>query len=113
MVQHAAGVHPGWGAPRAAPRPAGPASAPRVAPSRLAAPRPAARGFRVEHRDEGAAVVLGHLPAGVPQHHATLAPYASHLRLAGRASGEVALVDEATGAVVARRHLRHLGPRRR
>jgi hypothetical protein len=61
--------------------------------------------YRVEHRDRGECRMLGHAE-GVFPHHSTLAPYVACLLLDG-ASGEVALVDEATDAVVARRILRH------
>ena len=70
--------------------------------------------YRVEHWVGGGRVALGRVPG--PAHHAALVPFASHLRLAGRAAGTLALVDEASGAVVARRGLevkrrRGAGPR--
>jgi len=60
---------------------------------------------RIEHRlvDE-TPVVLGRLDQCFG-HHAELAPYDAHLRLAGRARGDVVLIDETTGEVVARRRL--------
>ena len=111
MVQKLAGAHPGWNIAAAhRPRPAGGTRVPpaRRSPRRGAATAPALGGgaLRVEHRDGGDAEVLGCLPAGTPRHHATLAPFASHLRQAGRTSGEVALVEADTGAVLARRRLR-------
>ena len=113
MVQQLAGVHPGWHAAAARGRrpaagmsiPAAP-RAPRRVDATAPAPAPAGGALRVEHRDGGVATVLGRLPADAPRHHATLAPFVSHLRLAGRTSGEVALVEAGTGAVLARRHLR-------
>ncbi len=62
------------------------------------------RVYRVEHRTGGRVSTLGRLD-GCPRHHATLVPYASQLRLAGRADGELVLVEDATDHVVARRHL--------
>jgi hypothetical protein len=64
---------------------------------------PTGNAYRVEYRDAGGRVVLGHLPAGTARHHASLAPFAAHLRLAGHVTGHLALIDPATGAVVARR----------
>ncbi len=63
--------------------------------------------YRVEHQDANGQVdgTLGRLPAYAPAHHATLAPFVAHLRLAGRDRGVLALVDEATSEVVARRLL--------
>lgn len=61
--------------------------------------------YRVEHLDGERVHVLGRLPNSIPVHHASLVPYASHLRLAGRARGALLLVDEASGRVVARRRL--------
>ena len=62
------------------------------------------RVYRVEHRTGGRVSTLGRLD-GCPRHHATLVPYASQLRLAGRADGELVLVEDATGHVAARRRL--------
>jgi hypothetical protein len=66
-----------------------------------------ARCFRVEHRTEAdtPARLLGYL-AGVAAHHQSLVLYVARLRreVAG-ATGTVALVDDATGATVARRYL--------
>ena len=59
----------------------------------------------VELRDGNEVEVLGELPSGAPLHHHSLAPYATHLRLAGRATGHLALVDAVTGEVLARRGL--------
>lgn len=65
---------------------------------------------RVEHRHgDGTTADCGVIVC-VP-HHTALAPFAAHLALVGRATGEVVLVDEATGTVVARRALRG-SPRR-
>ena len=101
MTEQALRVHPGWGARRAG---AGPEEGARDRP-RAAAPGPAAGGYRVEHRGAGGAAVLGHLPAGTPRHHTVLAPWASHLRLAGQAAGKLVLVEAATGVAVASRRL--------
>ncbi len=60
---------------------------------------------RVEHRREDSPpVVLSHLDHCFG-HHAELAPYDAHLRLSGRAHGEVVLIDEKTDEVIARRRL--------
>ena len=67
---------------------------------------------RVEHRGGHGVGVLA-TDYRCEAHHAALAPFEAHLRLVGSPAGVLVLVDEATGAVVARRHLRHLGPRRR
>ena len=63
--------------------------------------------FRVEHRKAGQAVVLGRLSDPLP-HHTALDPFVSRLLLDGF-DGEVALVDERTGAVVRRRQVRPFG----
>ena len=60
--------------------------------------------YRVEHRDAAGAAVL-HEADLCHAHHASLAPYASQLRLAGRTDGELALIDPSTGVVVARRRI--------
>ena len=107
MVQQLAGAHPGWTAAGSGTRPAvgRRAWAVRGTRRRAAADAAKADALRVEHRYEGTVEEIGRLPAGTPRHHATLAPFASHLHLAGRASGEVALVEADTGAVLARRRL--------
>ena len=63
--------------------------------------------YRVEHRGPHGGVlgVLGAPSPGAPAHHRTLAPFAAHLRLAGRGEGHLALVEARTGAVVARRRV--------
>ena len=66
------------------------------------------RRARVEHRGPWGTTVLGRLDGCAP-HHATLAPFAGRLLLEGRAGGELVLVDEASGAVLARRRV---APRR-
>ncbi len=63
-----------------------------------------ARRFRVEHREAGAVSILGEMH-GVPAHHATLAPFVSSLLHDGL-GGELVLVDELSGLIVARRHVR-------
>jgi hypothetical protein len=68
-----------------------------------------ARWYRVEHRDGDRVRSLGRLPDVTP-HAATLAPFASRLVQTG-ATGELVLVEETSGTVVARQPLRH-GPRR-
>jgi hypothetical protein len=88
-------VHPGW----AALRPLGP-------PARRA---PAGMGsYRVEHRTEAGVAVLHEAALCFPGHHA-LAPYAAQLVLAGRAGGELVLVDPATDTIVAHRPVRPPG----
>ncbi len=64
------------------------------------------RTFRVElHRAGQPPAALGRT-AGVAAHHTSLVPYIGRLRLNGdTASGQLVLLDDATGAVVARRHL--------
>jgi hypothetical protein len=62
------------------------------------------RPCRVEHRHAGAAAVLARGVLAFP-HHAELAPFAGRLLAAG-AAGQLVLVDEASGADLARRHLR-------
>jgi hypothetical protein len=59
--------------------------------------------YRVEHRRPRRVTVLGQLAHEKP-HKRTLDPYLSRLRLAGE-DGVVALVDAATGEVVAQRRL--------
>jgi hypothetical protein len=61
-----------------------------------------ARRYRVEHRDGERATALGVVEGGFA-HFTALDPFLAGLP-AGSA-GVVVLVDEATGAVVARRHL--------
>jgi hypothetical protein len=63
------------------------------------------RWYRVVYRDGAWARDLGRLPDAAP-HRATLDPFLSRLRLDGVAHGELVLVDEATGRIVARRPLR-------
>ena len=57
--------------------------------------------FRVEHRTREGTELLAAEVRCFP-HHTELALFAAQLRLAGRALGELALVDAATGAVAAR-----------
>ena len=59
--------------------------------------------YRVEHWVGDVRVVLGRIAGAA--HHTTLAPFASHLRLAGHTTGALVLVDEASGTIVARRRL--------
>jgi hypothetical protein len=65
--------------------------------------------YRVELRAGARVEALAVLAPHVPVHHASLTPFVSRLRLDGRTTGEVVLVDRGTGAVVARRSL---APRR-
>jgi hypothetical protein len=67
------------------------------------APEPQLR-YRVEHRDGDAVSLLGCLE-GVSPHPATLDPFVSALLRRGL-NGQVLLVDDATGAVAARRTVR-------
>jgi hypothetical protein len=60
--------------------------------------------WRVEWRGAGGTEVLARLDSGY-RHHTALEPWVSRLRADGRREGELALVDEASGAVVARRRL--------
>ena len=60
--------------------------------------------YRVEHRSEGRAVVIARTSAGDAS-QAELSQHAARLAATG-ATGEVVLVDEATGEELARRHLR-------
>jgi hypothetical protein len=60
--------------------------------------------YRVEHRSGGRVVVLTRTSAGDAR-QAELSQHAARLSAAG-ATGEVVLVDEETGGVVARRRLR-------
>lgn len=69
----------------------------------------ARRWFRVEYRDGAGVRPLGRLP-DVPPHPATLAPFVSRLLLDGQQGGVLVLVEEATGADVAR-HPLDRGPR--
>ena len=55
--------------------------------------------YRIEHRQGDRVAVLGHADGWSST---LLAPYAARL-LADRATGEVVLIEQATGAVVARR----------
>jgi hypothetical protein len=57
--------------------------------------------YRVEHREHGTIRPLGTIDHAFA-HHTALDPFVSALVLAGE-GGEVLLVDDATGAVVARR----------
>jgi hypothetical protein len=87
-----------------------PRPAPRTKPdpwterrlARRAEPSQPERWYRVEHRHGERARSLGRI-AGVPAHIATLDPFRAHLLLTGVAGGHLVLVDEETGAVVARR----------
>lgn len=65
--------------------------------------------YRVEHRVGNRVTVLGRV-ADVTRHVSTLDPWLSRLLLEG-AAGELVLVEEATGAVIARRHLGDERPR--
>ena len=64
----------------------------------------AANRYRVEHRSEGRVVVIARTSAGDAR-QAELSEHAARLIAAG-ATGELVLVDEATGDELARRHLR-------
>ena len=66
-------------------------------------PTPPPARYRVEHRQADRSAVLASLSAARP-HHSLLAPFVSRLLHDG-AAGTVALVDEATGAVAARRRV--------
>jgi hypothetical protein len=79
-----------------------------VLPRRSAA-AVAAHWYRVEHRDDLGHHDLGRVPNVAPTHHA-LTPFLAHLLRDG-ATGELVLIDETTGADVARRFL--TDPRRR
>jgi hypothetical protein len=61
-------------------------------------------GYRVEHRVGDAVALVGYVLDG-PAHHATLAPFIPGVLDAIGGEGELVLVDEATGAAVARRRL--------
>ena len=63
------------------------------------------RWYRVEHRSGTIVRALGQV-ADLPRHSATLDPWLSHLLREG-AQGELYLVDEETGEVVARRTVSH------
>ncbi len=60
--------------------------------------------WRVEHRTREGAAVLDERGLCFA-HHRSLDPYVAQLALAGRTTGELVLVDPATGAVVARRRV--------
>ena len=67
--------------------------------------------YRVEHwLDQRAVADLGPLD-GAFQHHSTLTPFASALRLNGVTEGEVVLLEIASGRVVARRAVTRPGQR--
>ena len=59
--------------------------------------------FRVEHQDCLGRHTIGRVPNVFATHHA-LTPFLAHLLLDG-ATGEVVLIDELSGAEVARRFL--------
>jgi len=61
------------------------------------------RRYQVEHRNGHETRALGQLTTAVP-HVSVLDPWVSHL-VRGGATGEVRLIDEATGAVVVRQTL--------
>ena len=65
--------------------------------------------YRVEHRVRSKRTALGSL-GGVRPHHMALEPFVGDLLRRGL-TGEVVLVDEATGTVVARRRIAPFGPR--
>lgn len=65
--------------------------------------------YRIEHRVGNRVTVLGRV-ADVTRHVSTLDPWLSRLLLEG-AAGELVLVEEATGAVIARRSLGDDPPR--
>ncbi|MEA2512190.1 MAG: hypothetical protein QOF33_4883 [Thermomicrobiales bacterium] len=65
--------------------------------------------YRVVHIGGGKVRSLGRVPDVRPNHH-SLDPFLSRLLLAGVERGELALIDERTGLVAARRLVR---PRRR
>ncbi|HEY7031952.1 MAG TPA: hypothetical protein VH482_11515 [Thermomicrobiales bacterium] len=69
----------------------------------------APRWHRIEHRTGDVVTPLGRV-ADLARHRTTLAPFVSRLLLDGQ-TGVVVLVDEATGADVARHDLRR-GPQR-
>ena len=60
--------------------------------------------YRVEYRSDGEPQVLGWLRHGFP-HHSTLDPFVSWLTHTGATTGEVVLIEQATGTTVARRHV--------
>jgi hypothetical protein len=64
--------------------------------------RPLPRWYRVEHRHQAGVRALGRVEDGFA-HFSALDPFLAGLPPDAR--GEVVLVDEATGAAVARRHL--------
>jgi hypothetical protein len=66
--------------------------------------------YRVEHRGANEPRLLGYVADVVP-HPASLVPFVSRLLRDGATEGEVVLVDDHTGADVARQSLGH-GPRR-
>lgn len=63
------------------------------------------RSYRVEHRDRHRTRVLGRLADAFVSHH-TLEPFLSRLLQDGARHGQLILVDDATGRVVARRAVR-------
>ncbi len=65
--------------------------------------------YRIEHRVGNRVTVLGRV-ADVTRHVSTLDPWLSRLLLEG-AAGELVLIEEATGAVIARRSLGDEPPR--
>jgi len=73
------------------------------------APRRIVGPCRVEHRTVKGVAVL-HAGGVHYAHHRALEPYASYLALGGVSDGDLVLIDEATGAVLARRRV---APRRR
>jgi hypothetical protein len=82
-----------WAMP---PSPSGPYAA-VMAPTRP-------KTYRVEHHEHGQVQTLGQL-TGVAPHHATLEIFVGDLLRRG-AGGMLLLIDETTGAVVARRQVR-------
>ena len=58
------------------------------------------RWYRVEHHAGDQVRALARIP-DVYAHHTTLTPFRSRLLLAGIREGELVLIDEATGAIVA------------
>jgi len=60
--------------------------------------------YRVEHHERGTVHALGRL-VGVAPHHTSLDPFVSALLREG-IGGELFLVDETTGTIVARRRVR-------
>jgi hypothetical protein len=58
------------------------------------------RWYRVEHHADTQVRALDRI-ADVYAHHTTLSPFRSHLLLEGIEQGELVLIDEATGRIVA------------